>query len=392
MSRRQLFGSLCAMVFLVNLGRVLFAPLLEPLIVDFETTRTTMGLVATLAWMGSALPRIPTGYLLTRVRRHRVVLLTGFILTAASLFTAAASSVEMLMVGSFSMGVASGAYFIAANPLVSELYPQRLGRAIGVHGMSSQMAAVLAPLLVTAVLFVDDWRSVFQLVAVVALLATAVLFLVARRTDIPQGGASDRNLLTAVKKQWRIILAGIAFVGVASFVWNGLFNWYPSYLTVKGLSPETSRTMLSVVFAAGVPAFLVGGRFADRFDTVRLQLAIVGAFALSLVALTFAAGLIQIIVVSTIIGFVIHSMFPTVDTFLLSSLPDQHRASAYSVYSGTMMPMQATGSYVVGGLTDVGYSYGTIYQFFAVCLVGVMVVLFVLNRAGRIPRRGRTDA
>ncbi|WP_332898320.1 MFS transporter [Haladaptatus sp. CMSO5] len=391
MSRRQLFGSLCAMVFLVNLGRVLFAPLLEPLIVDFNTTRTTMGLVATLAWMGSAVPRIPTGYLLTRVRRHRVILLTGLILTVASLFTSLATSVQMLMVGSFSMGLASGAYFMAANPLVSELYPQRLGRAIGIHGMSSQLAAVLAPLLVTAVLFLDTWRAVFQLVAVVALLATGVLYLVARRTDIPDSGASDRDLLAAVRHQWPVILAGIAFIGATSFVWNGLFNWYPSYLTAKGLTPETSRTMLSVVFAAGVPAFFVGGRFADRFDTVRLLFAIIGAFSVSLVALTLTSGLVPLIAVSVVLGFFIHSIFPTVDTYMLTSLPDKHKGSAYAVFSGTMMPLQSTGSYVVGSLTDMGYSYSRVYQLFALGLVGFMVFLFVLNRTGRIPRRGEVQ-
>nr|WOY07721.1 hypothetical protein QSJ49_13060 [Halobacterium salinarum] len=83
--RLPLFGSLCALVFLVNFGRVVFAPLVVPLQEFFVgTSNAAVGLVATLAWLGSALPRLPAGYLLTRVARHRVVLGTGGLLTVAS--------------------------------------------------------------------------------------------------------------------------------------------------------------------------------------------------------------------------------------------------------------------------------------------------------------------
>ncbi len=49
------------MVFLVNLARVVFAPLIEPVAADFNVTPGTLGVVTSAAWLGSALPRIPTG-------------------------------------------------------------------------------------------------------------------------------------------------------------------------------------------------------------------------------------------------------------------------------------------------------------------------------------------
>ena len=45
---RRLFGTLCGLVFLVNLGRTAFAPLLEPLRGAFGATSATLGLVATV--------------------------------------------------------------------------------------------------------------------------------------------------------------------------------------------------------------------------------------------------------------------------------------------------------------------------------------------------------
>jgi len=41
------------MVFLVNLARVVFAPLIEPLAADFAVQPAELGVVATLAWLGS---------------------------------------------------------------------------------------------------------------------------------------------------------------------------------------------------------------------------------------------------------------------------------------------------------------------------------------------------
>lgn len=200
-SRRRLFGSLCSMVFLVNLGRVVFAPLIEPLAADFAVSPADLGVVTTLAWLGSALSRVPTGYLLTRISRHVVVVGSGVGLTVAALFTALAPSVSALTVGAFLLGLASGVYFAAGNPLVSELFPERVGRALGVHGTTAGLAAVIAPLGVGAVLVVGDWRLAFFGMAAFGALVTLYTLFAARGTELPTAGDADRHLLRAVRAQ-----------------------------------------------------------------------------------------------------------------------------------------------------------------------------------------------
>ncbi|WP_137283339.1 MFS transporter [Halorussus salinisoli] len=381
---------MCSVVFLVNLARVVFAPLLEPLSAAFALTESTAGLIATLAWLGSATPRIPTGYLLTRVDRHRVVLGTGAVLTGASGFMTVADSPVMLGLGAFLMGVASGAYFIAANPLITELYPERVGRTLGIHGTASQVAAVVAPLFVGAVLVAATWREVFTIIAVVAAGATAVFYWTARKTEMPNAGTEDRDLLSAARKQWPIILSGIAILGATGFVWNGLFNFYVKYVTAtKAVDPGTANTLLTVVFAAGVPAFWITGRLADRVPHVPLMLTILGGFVACLFALTAAQGLVAIAVVTAVLGYVVHSLFPALDTYLLDSLPDQNRASAYSLYSGSMMIVQATGSVAVGSLVDAGFGYDTVFRTFGGGLVAILLVLVVLWSADRLPTGGQ---
>ena len=384
------------MVFLVNLARVVFAPLLEPLSAAFTMSDATAGLIATLAWLGSALPRIPTGYLLTRVERHRVVLGTGAVLTGAAAFTASANSVFTLGTGAFLMGLASGAYFIAANPLITELYPERVGRVIGIHGTASQLAAVAAPLFVGAVLALggwwtlfDEWRLTFWATAVVAAATTAVFYRTARRTELPDAGSEDRHLLVAARRQWPIIVSGVAILGATGFVWNGFFNFYVKYVTAtKGLDPSTARMLLTVVFAAGVPAFWMTGRVADRFPHVPLMLTILGSFVVTLLALTVAQGLAVIAVVTAVMGYVIHSLFPAMDTYLLDSLPDENRASAYSLYSGSMMIFQATGSVAIGALLEMEYGYDQVFRSFSAVLILILIVLVALYATDRLPTGG----
>jgi len=375
------------MVFLVNLARVVFAPLLEPIAADFGVTAGSIGVVASAAWLGSALPRVPTGWLLTRVERHRVVVGAGVVLTGAATLAGAAPTVATLAIGAFLMGLASGVYFIAANPLVSELFPEGVGRALGIHGMSSQLAAAGAPVIVIAVVALfGEWRATFLVVAAAAAATTVVLYLIARRADLPEAGSADRDLLGATRAQLPIVLTGVVVTGSVGFVWNGLFNFYPTYMEqVKLLDRETASLMLSVLFAAGVPAFLFTGRLADRIPNVPLILGVVGGFITCLFALPYVTGLWPLVAFSVVLGFVIHSLFPAMDTYLLGTLPDHHRASAYTAYSATMMLPQAFGSGVVGSLTEAGIAFDALYTAFGGGLAVVLAVLVALYATGRLP-------
>ena len=384
--RVRVFGSLCALVFLVNFGRVVFAPLVGPLQADFRVSDATIGLVATLAWLGSALPRLPTGYLLTRVERHRVVLGTGFVLAASAFGITFAPTIEYVMAGALFVGVSSGVYFVAAQPLVSELFPERVGRVIGVHGTASQLAAAIAPVLVGVLLARWTWRAPFYLLSVAALVVTGMLYVTSRRADLPDAGSADRHLARGIRRQWRVVLLGVVVVGITGLVWNGFFNFYIKYLTeAKDIARGTAQTLLTVVFAAGVPAFWYTGRLADRFRHVPLMLAVLGGFATTLVALTYAEGVLAVTAVSALLGYAIHSLFPAIDTFLLDSLPDSERASAYAAYSAAMMIVQAFGSVLVGTLLGRGYAYDFLFRTGGVLVAALLAVLVVFYRAGRLP-------
>jgi predicted MFS family arabinose efflux permease len=255
--------------------------------------------------------------------------------------------------------------------------------------MSSQVAAVAAPFLVAAAIALGSWRIGFGALAGLALLATAGFALAVRRADLPDAGAEDRDLLGAIRAQWALVAAGIAFVGRAGFVWQGVFNFYVTYLgAVKDLPRGTASALLTLTFAAGIPSFVVAGRVADRVSYLRTLLGILGLFAGCLLALTLLEGFLALAAVSIAMGFVIHGIFPVADAYLLDTLPDAHRASAYAGYSAVMMLIQAPGSLAVGALVGAGIGYDALFGGYALFVAAIAAGMGVLAHTGRLPTGG----
>ena len=384
MSRSRLFGSLCAIVFLVNFARVVFAPLVGEFIGEFAIGEGTAGLIVTLAWLGSAAPRLPAGWALTRFSRQFVVLVSGAMLTVGALGVALAPGVPTLMTAAFAIGLASGVYFVAANPFIAELFPTRVGRVMGIHGMASQLAAVAAAPAVTIALWYD-WRLAFYGLALAAAASTVVFVALARATDLPDAGTGDTDFVGGALSERKLIVAGVVLMGLTSFVWQGLFNFYELYMIDKGIPEGTARNLLTVIFAAGVPAFLVSGDLADRLPHVPYLLGIVTVFIVGVVLVVVSTGLAAVVAASIVVGFAIHMLFPAGDTYLLASLPDGSRASAYAVFSAGMMTTQAAGSWVVGEAIEAGAGYDAVFLSLAGGLSVVVVAYAVLERLGRVP-------
>jgi predicted MFS family arabinose efflux permease len=374
-------------VFCANFGRVAFAPLLETFRMTFEVGTAGLGLVTTLVWVGTAAPRIPVGYLVTRFRRGRIVLGAGTLLTAAAALTASATSIHLLQFGALLLGVASGVYYAAAVPLIGDLYPDAVGRAVGVHGAAAQTAAVIAPTLVVALIAAASWRAVFWLLAALGATLTLALVGVARQRagGVPRG--ADRDFRAALA-HWRIILAAVVMIGGAGFVWQGVFNFYVTYLVAsKGLAAGRAGNLLTVAFAAGLPSFWLGGDLADRLPHVPYILTLGAGVAVGVAALTVAGSLVALVAVSVALGLVVHALFPALDAYVLGAVPD-NRGSAYAVYGGLALFVQATGSGAVGVLGE-RFAFDAVFLGFAAGLLGLVGLLAGLYLLGRFPS---TDA
>jgi MFS family permease len=380
-----LFGSLCLLFALTNLARTAFAPLVETLRTAFAASPAEVGVVVSLAWVGSAAGRPASAYLATRLSAVRVVVVAGGVLVAGSAAAALAPSLAVLRVAALVAGLSSGVYIAAAVPLVGDLFPEGVGRALGTHGAASQVAAVAAPGVVLAALWAGSWRVAFGALAVVAVAATVGLAVAAAVADLPPAAAPDPDLRAALAG-WRVLAAGVAVVATAGFVWQGVFNFYVTFLvTERGVSPGVANGALSLLFAAGIPGMALGGRVADRVPTVPLLLGLVTTFALGVVALTLAPGLAGLLAATVVVGVAVHAVFPSLDTYVLGCLPPEGRSSAYALFSGVALTLEAPGSAAVGWATAGGATFGGTFRTFALALLPVVAALAAAYLGGRFP-------
>ena len=162
-------------------------------------------------------------------------------------------------------------------------------------------------------------------------------------------------------------------------------------MLARGLDAGTANALLTVAFAAGVPAFWVSGTLVDRLPTVPYILGLVGLFTAGVFGVTVLSGVLALGAVSVVLGYTIHGLFPALDTYVLSALPADTRAGTFAAFSGLSIAVEASGSGAVGALVETGYRFSTVFRGFAVGLAAILALAVVLYRADRLPAADRVS-
>ncbi|MDR9444762.1 MAG: MFS transporter [Haloquadratum sp.] len=384
----RLFSSLLVMVFMMNFGRTIFAPFVEEFQVVFGVGPAALGVVTSLVWFGAAAGRIPVAYGLTRISRHRMLGVMGGVGVGGAMLTAMATTVGQLQLGALALGLGAGGYFVIAVPLLGAIFPDAVGRSIGVHGMAAQVAAVVVGPVAIVAIATDGWRVVFWAIAVTLALVTVVsVSLLRARADT--GASTTHREFTAVIAHWRPVAVALVITATAGFLWIGYFNFFVSYLlTAKGVGITQGGWLLTVMFAAGVPAFYIAGRVVDRLPPLPFIYLMLSCFAVGIIALTAVQRLWAVVAVTILIGFSIHTLFPSIDTWLIRQLDPAVRESAYASFTGLSLLIESAGPGTVGWLVAQGVGYDVVFRTFAVIVLVMVAVMTILTRsAGRAQSR-----
>jgi len=373
--RTRLFGSMLVMVFLLNLGRTVFAPFVEEFQTVFGVGPAALGVVTSLVWFGAAAGRIPVAYGLTKIARDRMLGVMGAIGVFGAVLTATAMTIGQLQLGALAIGLGTGGYFVIAVPLLGVIFPDAVGRAIGIHGMAAQLAAVFVGPIAIVAIAADSWRLVFWALACTLAVATAVSVILLRRVA-NTGPLTTHREFTAVLDHWRPVTIALVITATAGILWIGYFNFFVSYLlTAKEIGITRGGWLLTVMFAAGVPAFYIAGRVVDRLPALPFIYVMLGIFAVGIVLMTTAQKLPMILVVTVVIGFSIHTLFPAIDTWLIRQLDPTVRESAYASFTSASLLIESSGPTIVGLLLTYGIGYDAIFRFGAVLVLFMLLVM-----------------
>jgi len=218
--------------------------------------------------IGLASGQIVFGPVSDRFGRKPVLLGALAIYSLAGLACALAASVDLLVAARVFQALGASGLLVITRAVVRDLYTgARAGRELSLIASVMALGPVLAPAIGGVLQEAFGWRSVFLALLAMGLIGTAVVALLLPETLRQRDSAFS---LTSMLRSFGVLLrhpAYLAYLGLATFSYAGLFVWITSAAFVLqdlyGLTPFR----FGVVFALGALGYMAGATFAARMVT-----------------------------------------------------------------------------------------------------------------------------
>ncbi len=276
--------------FLSYLLRVVNAVIAPDLIRDLGLDASDLGLLTSVAFLAFGAFQLPVGILLDRFGPRLTEPALLLVAAGGALLFAVADGLTGLLLGRALIGLGTSACLMAAFKAYVVWFPrERLPVVNGFQMAAGGLGALTGTVPVEAALGLTDWRGLFVVFALLAVLLAGAIFLaVPRRSGqaIEAGLGSQLRGIARVFTSalfWRI--APATFTSQASFLaiqslWLG-----PWLIDVGGLPREDVAVRLLGVAAAMVTGFITLGTVTERLGRfgirpVVVALSGIGGFAL----------------------------------------------------------------------------------------------------------------
>jgi MFS family permease len=386
-------------------GRFILSPLLPAIIDDLSLTSATAGLALTVFQAVYAVTQYPSGRLSDEWSRATLILPGLGVLAVAFLAIGAAPNYLAFVAGAVLLGVGKGIYVTPSRALLSDLFVERRGRALGIYTAGTDLgglvaAGVAALVLATtlpavglpadlhAALEAAGWRTPFLPIA--GLLALATLLYVWWNREPYRTGPASLELRATVRRlattrEQREVLAAYALF---YFMVGGWINFLPTYLNVaKGIPEAVASAGFALVFLTGIGTKPVAGWLSDRFPRRAVSVAglLLATAALAGVVLVSSVAALAACVVALALGY--KTQFPIVDAILLEAAPDENMGGDLGAARALFLGIGSLGPAYVGIAASLA-GYEVAFAGLAACL---LVAAGIIGRQHR-RRRAATAA
>jgi MFS family permease len=399
----RMLGSLALAWAVLQLGRFLLSPLLPAIIDDLGMTTVTAGIVLGGFQAVYAVTQYPSGRLSDRFSRATLIVPGLAALTLAFLLFASAVSPLLFVGGALFLGIGKGLYAVPSRALLSDLFVERRGQALGLYAAGTDAGGVLASvaaLIVTGSAAADlgpvggfvprvpglTWRAPFLPVAA-ALFVLGVVYVRWNRDPYDLGrmelglGATVRRLLTTSAQREALVAFALFFFVVGAWV-----NFLPTYLAQgKGMSESLAAALFAVVFVVGVWAKPLAGLVSDRVPRRAVGVAGLTLAVVALAGVVLASTLWVVIGAIALFALGYKALFPVADAVLLDAAPDDNTGGDLGAARALFLGVGALGPVYMGSVAAAA-DYTVAFAGLATCLlVSAGLLARGLLRARRTP-------
>jgi len=294
-------------------------------------------------------------------------------------------SLGYLAVGSlgpllFVLQACSGAAFVlsfnASVTLVTDAAPpSRLGQAIGMLGAANMATNAIATLVAEHLSQSSGWPIVFELAALMGVLALASSFWVREQPLAPVSSATGPAAAPRPRGPVIVVLAVSALLAAP---FSAMFTFHQPY--ALGLGATDLAAFFAGFTAAAVTVRVLFGTLGDRFGYRRVSMIAAGGYA----AVTLATAWLQVDslwMYGTAFGFAHGVLYPTLNALAVELAPARARGRVITLFNGAFNAGYGV-STLLWGLVAARYGYPTL--FVSASLVGFgALLLLALQRVRR---------
>ncbi len=376
---------------------MLYALVLAHVMRDLGMSKGTAGLLYTLTLLASGVGGVLFGFLADRIGRKHALMLSILTYSVCSFASGLSTTVLMLAVFRFILGLGMGGEWNTGATLVAETWPDELrAKAIAIVQSSWAIGYAFAALVAGIVLRYANWRMVFfvgVLPAVVTLwiqnrVPESEMWKEHRRLALDSQRVADAQQQYAHDSFFRIFqrpflkstiaLLLLNFFGM--FGWWGLFVWIPGYLSLPvergglGFSLVGTTALLVILNLFGMfPGYASFGWVADHLGRRRSFMLYTIAAAILVPLYAQARSAVVLLVLGTVVAFFGTGFFSGSGIIGAEIFPTRVRARALGFTYNGARAMSSVAPAIIGRVGDAkGLSWGFYLCAAAFFLAGLM--------------------
>ncbi len=339
---------------------------------ELQISAAVIGIVVAIGYALYGIGAVPSGVATDAYGSKRLLIVCLLGMGGSFLLLGLAGGLVGISVALLFWGAAASIYHPAGLRLISTGISRR-GTGFAYHGIAGNLGIAVGPLIAVLLLIALEWRVVAIVMALPALAAAGYTAYVSvdETAEIPErdGGSIEDGSLRSVGELLRetrllfvggfvlvfpiVILEGFFYRGVLTFLPNVLAS-YPSLeaVTVADREVDPARYVYVGLLFVGMGGQYVGGKLSDRMPPER---AVIGAFAaLAVLSALFVpaatVGLIPLLVVSALLGFVLFGEQPLLQAMVADYSSSDVRGLSYGYMFLGVFGVGALGAAFSGAL------------------------------------------
>ena len=264
------------LAMLMPLSIDMYLPALPVISAQFGVPAGSAQMTLSTYILGFALGQLFYGPMADSLGRKPVILGGPLVFAAAAVACALAQTIDHLIIMRFFHGLAAAAASVVINALMRDIYPkEEFSRMMSFVMLVTTIAPLVAPMAGGAVLVWFSWHVIFWILALAALLASAMIFFFIDET-LPVERRQKFHIRTTIgnfaslfrhKRVLSYMLAsGFSFAGMFSFLSAGPFV----YIELNHVSPQHFGYYFALNIVFLFIMTIINSRFVRRVGALNM--------------------------------------------------------------------------------------------------------------------------